>query len=571
MSPVPKDALGDKPDLRVEAAAADLPSQLEADVVIVGAGAAGLAAANAAAAGGAEVIVVDGAQTAGGTTVKSSGGVLVFNNRFHREAGIQEDREQSIRLMAKTSFPDAYDPDAEGYGIDARDLELIETYFDSSAPVFEALEEEGTLVLAPQNGLSGDPRGFPSYFTDLPEETVVYGRTLTTRTADGMEGYGRELIRQLLGGAERKGVKIVPAHRVTEILADEGRVIGVHTEGPDGGRKFLARKGIIFGTGGFTHNRELMDRHMPGYVPGGGASSSAQGDFIALTEDLDVELAHMDKAWWGEVPVEFALESPETPVLLFIPSGDSMLYVTPTGRRTLNEKLPYDRRGQAHFATDENGERPNEIMIMVYDQAVASDPNALSPTRWPIPAAGESAPYVAVGATFEELAADLRNRFERIAAATGGARLADDFAARLAAEVQRFNSFAESGVDEDFGRGELPIEVDTTGMRRVGSHPNPTMYPLSATGPYYAIILAAGPLDTKGGPRIDPVGRVLRSDGTAIEGLYGAGNCVASPAGGAYWSGGNTLGLAITFGYLAGRAISQESNRNAAAAAAGVS
>jgi predicted oxidoreductase len=364
---------------------------------------------------------------------------------------------------------------------------------------------------------------------------------------------------------------VLPGYRVKEILRDGDQVVGVEAEGPDGARRFLGRKAVIFATGGFTHNRELMDRHMPGYIPGGGAASQSRGDFVSLTKDLDVELAHMDKAWLGEVPVEFAIQSPETPLLLFVPFGDSMLYVDSKGRRSVNEKIPYDRRGQLHFVTDDDGEQPNKLLFMIYDKVVANDPNALSPTRWPIPPAGESGPWVVEAPTLKELVSELRERLARISENTGGIQLNPEFGDQLARTIARFNSFAESGRDEDFGRGDLPIEVDTTGMTRPGSHPNPTMYPLSPQGPYYAVILAAGTLDTKGGPRTDSVGRVLRSDGSPIAGLYGVGNCVASPSGGAYWSGGNTLGIACTFGYLAGSAAGRAASREVATSAAGVS
>jgi 3-oxosteroid 1-dehydrogenase len=79
------------------------------------------------------------------------------------------------------------------------------------------------------------------------------------------------------------------------------------------------------------------------------------------------------------------------------------------------------------------------------------------------------------------------------------------------------------------------------------------MYPLSPTGPYYCVILGPGALDTKGGPITDEYARVLGVDGEPIPGLFGAGNCIASPAGQAYWGPGGTIGPAITFGYIAAR------------------
>ena len=88
-----------------------------------------------------------------------------------------------------------------------------------------------------------------------------------------------------------------------------------------------------------------------------------------------------------------------------------------------------------------------------------------------------------------------------------------------------------------------------------GDGANPTMRRLSETGPYYATLLGPGTLDTKGGPRVDVQGRVLRADGSTIPGLYGAGNCVASPSGEAYWGAGGTIGPIFCFAYLAGRHV----------------
>ena len=93
----------------------------------------------------------------------------------------------------------------------------------------------------------------------------------------------------------------------------------------------------------------------------------------------------------------------------------------------------------------------------------------------------------------------------------------------------------------------IPVEPESPASA------NPTMAPLADTGPYYAVILAPGTLDTKGGPRTDPHGRVLANGGRPIPGLYAVGNCAASPSGQAYWGAGATLGPMITYAWLAGQ------------------
>ena len=138
-------------------------------------------------------------------------------------------------------------------------------------------------------------------------------------------------------------------------------------------------------------------------------------------------------------------------------------------------------------------------------------------------------------------------------------RLAPDFVPSMRATIERFNTFASSGVDADFHRGETPMEQAWQGPTR-STTGNRTMYPLTQDGPYYCAILGPATLDTCGGPVIGTDARVLRPDGSPIPGLFGAGNCIASPAGQAYWGAGGTLGPAITFGFIAGRNAAASGN-----------
>ena len=120
--------------------------------------------------------------------------------------------------------------------------------------------------------------------------------------------------------------------------------------------------------------------------------------------------------------------------------------------------------------------------------------------------------------------------------------------ARLQATVDRFNGFARSGVDADFGRGNSAYD------RYYGDptvHPNANLGPLEK-GPFTAFKVVIGDLGTKGGVVTDADARVLRDDGSVIEGLYSAGNNSASVMGRTYPGPGSTIGPAAVFGFRAG-------------------
>jgi len=154
------------------------------------------------------------------------------------------------------------------------------------------------------------------------------------------------------------------------------------------------------------------------------------------------------------------------------------------------------------------------------------------------------------------LSAAIAQRLAKFSSVTGGLALASDFTATLKASIARFNGFAKTGKDLDFQRGERVVELLFNGdVKEEPGRANPTMWPLADSGPYYAALVVAGTLDTKGGPKTDSHGRVLDSADKPIAGLYGVGNCVASASGRAYWAGGATLGPIIAFAYRAANAL----------------
>lgn len=123
--------------------------------------------------------------------------------------------------------------------------------------------------------------------------------------------------------------------------------------------------------------------------------------------------------------------------------------------------------------------------------------------------------------------------------------------------VARFNQFARTGIDADFGRGDSAYD------RYYGDptvKPNPCLAPLEHP-PFYAVQMVPGDLGTKGGLVIDEHARVLRDDKTPIQGLYAAGNNSASVMGNTYPGPGSTIGPAMTFGYVAAKHIADEKIR----------
>lgn len=172
-----------------------------------------------------------------------------------------------------------------------------------------------------------------------------------------------------------------------------------------------------------------------------------------------------------------------------------------------------------------------------------------------------------MGESLDDLSGQIRKRLEKASSRTGGFSLDSAFVENLKATFSRYNAFAIAGKDEDFQRGDAgydsewhlafsPMRADTNWPEN--KHPSVTMHPLGDKGPYYAIILGAGALDTNGGPVIDSGARVLDTQDNPIPGLYGAGNCIASPSREAYWGAGCPLGLSLTFGYIAANTAHRE-------------
>jgi 3-oxosteroid 1-dehydrogenase len=542
---------------------------VETDVVVVGSGCAGLASALFTRWLGDDVVLLEKAPELGGTTLKSAFIYWVPNNGPLQESGVEDREEDFLRYVARISRPEKYDPDSPTLGQSELEYSLYRGIYESAWPAAKLLAERGALPYqhAPH---------WTDYWHNLPEDKVWNARHLMPAgvNEDQTDG-GLIAIRGMSRAATEAGVEIRAGHRVQRlVLSDDGAVAGVVATTANGETvRIGARKAVLFGTGGFTHDADLRDNFLAVPAVGGCAARTNEGDFVRIGSAVGAQLRNMQFAWRCPINLEKAVAGDPDMQGTFAVAGDSMICVNYKGERTLNEKLPYNEFIQRMYDWDPLGcEFPNRVMIQIWDgwsqQHSAKDffGNSIVPE-------GVDDSHVIKGDTLAELADNIRERLVRYQAHTGNVRLADDFLPRLEATVARWNEMSERGVDEDFHRGEREVEITVFGgplAEEAAERTNPLMRPLDADGPYFATLLSGGTLDTKGGPRINASAQVLDDQNEPIKGLYGAGNCVASASGRAYWAGGGTLGPMIAIAYRAAQAMHEEPARDVGASRSAV-
>jgi 3-oxosteroid 1-dehydrogenase len=526
----------------------------EADVVVVGTGIAGCSTAVNCADLGLSVAMVEKSHDGGGTSAKAAGGMMIPHSRQMVEAGFEDPREDFVRFLARIGRPLLYRADGDRFGLPDWEHRLIEVYYDNAARALARLEEIGALRTVHQPD-------WPSY-NELPEDRGRLGRVIFNVDDAGELTNGRGAIDRLLETARAAGAAVLTERRVDGVVRDRaGAIVGVRA----GATRLRARRAVVFATGGFAHGERWAREYLGGMYVGGCAARTSEGDLIPIAKALGIPLIHMHAAWGAPVVYEQALSGDPGLIANFSLAGDGAISVDRHGRRAGNEKTTYNDRTQSHFRWDPaHAEYPAFLQIAILDERTR--------TLFPrgdglmdhqggnfIPPVGEDAAHMIHGETLADLVAAIEARLEMLAPQSGGVRLSATFLETLTETIARYNRFAAAGVDEEFHRGESAIELFMHGPRAPDNHlPNPTMFPISPGGPYHATIIAPGAIDTKGGPKVNERLQILDGRDRPVPGLYGVGNCVASPSGQAYWSGGSTWGPYVTFGYVASRAIADE-------------
>ena len=428
-------------------------------------------------------------------------------------------------------------------GVSEWDYTLVKAMYDGTWPAVREMHERGGLLFRPADD-------FIDYLAHLEEDRVPYGRVMVPLDSNPeMTNGGVVAVTQMAQVCQDLGVDIRVSHRVQRLMVEPtGQVRGVIASVTDGRKERIASKvGVVFASGGFTHDAELVRNFLAFPSLGGCAARTNEGDFVRIGSAVGAQLCNMQHGWRSAVALErVAAQDPHMNATTSWP-GDSMIGVNLRGKRCLNEKLPYNELATEMGAWDSrSASYPNLFMIQVWDQR-AQDSCQAESNGSIVPMGFHE--HVFKATTLEDFAEQAKDRLSRLEHLTGGAVLDPDFLENLRQTIIRWNQMAIAGVDEDFGRGAVAPDVAGFGGP-VPDEPgrvNPVMWPLSLTGPYFGAIVAAGTLDTKGAPKVDVDGRVLDDMDEPIPGLYGVGNCVGAVQGRSYWAGGATLGPMLAF------------------------
>lgn len=565
---------------------ADVKPARSVDIIVVGSGAAGSTAALSAKWAGAKDVLLlekDG-KTAGGTTAKSGGTFWIPNNPVLKKMKRVDSKEHTLNFMARLSYPEKYTKDSSTLGLDQLEYDWLAQYYDKGSDIIAEMEAKKVIKIIPAKFNNGElaadynhepsmpvrdgkllGSGMPSPGIVVPALRVTNAlfrrilppiRTLMPAVKEALfleefaldisYGIGITFVKKLQASMKSAGVAVEMGSSVDAVVVRDGRVCGVRVVTSKGSQVIEARNGVIFGSGGFAHSKDLRQKYLKDKpIDGTAAAGGNDGVATRVSEELGCDLVHMDRIWGAQCIVEESQQTFETEGSIFVCRGDSAILVNLDGKRVCNEKTKYDNRVRVHW--DEA--KRNRFLFLLADKRCVDLYGMNFAKSLP---ASPSSPFYIKGSSVEAFSKAARTRIAAVASKAGeeGLTLSADFESNLKAQIERFNSYAKAGKDEEFHRGETPYEIQWHYVHAKGS-PNPTMHPID-TSNLYGVIIGPQATETKGGPRIDLDARCLK-DGNAIPGFYACGNASGAISADAYWSGGVPIGSAIITGYLAGK------------------
>lgn len=531
------------------------------DFLIVGSGGGSMVAALYLKSIGKTPLILEKTDKFGGSTAMSGGVLWVPNSHLLKRKGIADSHENGRRYLDATVGDDA------GPGSTP---ERKEAYLRNGPPMLEWLEEQGMKWLHTEGwadyyddrpGGVTRSRSIGSPMLDAREMGPLFDKLrlgpmvmplptdkagiigLATRTPRGMlEGlkllarmwlvkkrgkpmlsFGGALQGRMLMLADKAGVDMRLNHGIVDLIEKDGRVTGVIAEHAGKQIRIGARDGVLINAGGFSRNEAMRKKYQPqpSSVEWTNANPGDTGEMIEIAEKHGAALDLMDQSWW--VPGTVAV--PGSPALMHNTdiSKPHCIIVNRKGRRILNESGSYMENGQRLYQHDVpafvilDGRHRKRYAWGYY-------PPGKTPQEW------FDSGFIKKADTIEELAAK-----------TG----IDP--AGLKDEIAKFNRYCETGKDLDFNRGGRGYD-NHFGDPTV--KPNPNLGKIEK-GPFYAMELVPGDVGTSGGMVTDEKARVLRADGSVIEGLYATGNSTASVMGRCYPAAGASIGASFIFAWIA--------------------
>lgn len=556
---------------------ADFEIPSEVDLLVAGAGPAGMTAALVAAIEGLDVLLCEKSEQVGGTGATSAGTLWIPGNSQSRAAGYDDSPERADRyldaLIGETTNRDlrtaflASGPKAIDYLAAHTDVRFLPCgkHPDYRGNMPGAAISGRAIVAAPFDGRLLGP-DFVRIRPPIPEFMVFGGMMVGKADIPRLIGrfrsisnfiysaklfvrylvdrlthrrgtrlmMGNALIGRLFCSLRRRRVPILFGAQMTGLIGDARGVTGARMS--VGGKEIAvtARRGVVLSTGGYAHNKRLRDAFMPRPVPPHSMSCETnRGEGVELGQKLGAAIApaQCTSGLW-------------TPVSI-VPRPD--------GSKGLFPHLVLDRAKPGLIAVNSGGYRFVNEAASYHDFVLAMfERHHLVPSipSWLICDAAFLRKY-GLGVIYPE------HRHPEKFVDSGyvkSARTLDDLADNIGADsvqlrktVERHNKFAETGVDLDFGKGETELNRFNGDPDH---RPNPCIGRL-AKPPFYALAVWPADIAVSTGLTTDADARVLGNDGKVIPGLYACGNDMASVMGGSYPGPGTTLGPAVVFAYRA--------------------